>query len=97
MGGWVDVAAVWMFWRGQKYLATAGIRNRDRPTRFLVNIPTELSRHHKLSSVLNLSSLHRKFYWGLIFSFYHKSQTIQIWSYNILKNEDTTYLATYIL
>jgi len=66
----VDIAAVLVFWRRQKSLANAGIRTRDRPARSLVTIPTELSRHHKLSPVLNLSSLHRKVFWVLIFSFY---------------------------
>jgi len=70
IGGRMDNAAVLVFWRRQKSLVNAGIRTRDRAARSIVTIPTELSRHHKLLPVLNLSSLHRKFFWVLIFSFY---------------------------
>jgi hypothetical protein len=35
---------VWAFWRGQKSVATAGVRNQDRPARNIVTVPTSFSR-----------------------------------------------------
>ena len=42
--GWAP-QQVWKFWRREKYLVPAGIRNSDRRIRILVNILTTLSRY----------------------------------------------------
>jgi hypothetical protein len=40
---WWALKPVWAFWRREKSLAPARIRNPDHPARSLVTIPTEVS------------------------------------------------------